>query len=55
MLICAFRDRVVFLLSERYDAQLILPYLQLDIKYYDLGIEHRDAVGTIYCNALCTP
>lgn len=26
------------------NAQLILPYLQLDIKYYDLGIEHRDAV-----------
>lgn len=23
--------------------QLILPYLDLDIKYYDLGIEHRDA------------
>ena len=23
--------------------QLILPYLELDIKYYDLGIEHRDA------------
>ena len=25
--------------------QLILPYLDLDIKYYDLGIEHRDATG----------
>jgi isocitrate dehydrogenase len=23
--------------------KLILPYLELDIKYYDLGIEHRDA------------
>jgi len=23
--------------------QLILPYLELDIKYYDLGIEHREA------------
>ena len=23
--------------------QLILPYLDLDIKYFDLGIEHRDA------------
>ncbi|HRZ96758.1 MAG TPA: isocitrate/isopropylmalate family dehydrogenase, partial [Paludibacter sp.] len=22
--------------------QLILPYLDLDIKYYDLGIENRD-------------
>jgi isocitrate dehydrogenase len=23
--------------------QLILPYLEIDLKYYDLGIEHRDA------------
>src|SRR5919107_476406 len=23
--------------------QLILPYLEVDLKYYDLGIEHRDA------------
>jgi len=23
--------------------QLILPYLDLDIKYFDLGMEHRDA------------
>jgi len=25
--------------------QLILPYLDLDIKYYDLGIENRDATN----------
>jgi isocitrate dehydrogenase len=25
--------------------KLIHPYLELDIKYYDLGIEHRDATG----------
>lgn len=25
--------------------QLILPYLELDIKYYDLGVEHRDATN----------
>jgi hypothetical protein len=24
--------------------QLILPYLQLDIRYFDLGLEYRDAV-----------
>ena len=32
--------------------KLILPYLELDIKYYDLGIEHRDATNdqvTIDC------
>ena len=23
--------------------KLILPYLDVDLKYYDLGIEHRDA------------
>ena len=23
--------------------QLILPYLDVDLRYYDLGIEHRDA------------
>jgi isocitrate dehydrogenase len=27
--------------------QLILPYLQLDIKYYDLGLEYRDKVCTL--------
>lgn len=25
--------------------QLILPYLDLDIKYFDLGMEHRDATN----------
>ena len=25
--------------------QLIFPYLDLDIKYYDLGILNRDATG----------
>ena len=25
--------------------KLILPYLDLDIKYFDLGIEHRDATN----------
>ena len=29
--------------------QLILPYVQLDIKYYDLGLEHRDAVRPNPC------
>ena len=23
--------------------KLILPYLEIDLRYYDLGIEHRDA------------
>lgn len=25
--------------------QLILPFLELDIKYYDLGLPHRDATN----------
>ena len=25
--------------------KLILPYLDVDIKYFDLGIEHRDATN----------
>jgi len=25
--------------------QLILPYLELDIKYFDLGLPHRDATA----------
>src|SRR6478672_8945747 len=25
--------------------KLILPYIEADIKYYDLGVEHRDATG----------
>ena len=25
--------------------KLILPYLDVDIKYYDLGVEHRDQTG----------
>src|SRR6187402_1048745 len=25
--------------------KLILPYLEIDLKYYDLGVEHRDATG----------
>ena len=24
--------------------KLVLPYLELDIKYYDLGIEYRDQI-----------
>ena len=25
--------------------KLILPYVEVDIKYFDLGIEHRDATN----------
>lgn len=28
-----------------HDLQLILPFLELDIKYFDLGLPHRDATN----------
>jgi hypothetical protein len=27
--------------------QLILPYVDVDLKYYDLGMENRDAVSLL--------
>ena len=33
--------------------QLILPYLQLDIKYFDLGLEYRDAVRRHASPSMC--
>lgn len=34
--------------------QLILPYVKLDIKYYDLGMENRDAVGFFFSFLIST-
>src|SRR6267154_1004751 len=34
--------------------QLILPYLQLDIKYFDLGLEYRDAVRRYASPSMCS-
>ena len=31
--------------------QLILPYLDVDLKYYDLGMESRDAVSDAFGHA----
>ncbi|KAI0293640.1 hypothetical protein B0F90DRAFT_1615107, partial [Multifurca ochricompacta] len=36
-------DKVTRIIWKRIQEELILPYLQLDIKYFDLGLEHRDA------------
>ena len=30
------------------EPQLILPYLDVDLKYYDLGMESRDAVSDAF-------
>ncbi|KAI8996650.1 isocitrate dehydrogenase [Trametes punicea] len=36
-------DEMTRIIWKKIREELILPYLQLDIKYYDLGLEHRDA------------
>jgi isocitrate dehydrogenase len=36
-------DEMTRIIWKMIKEKLILPYLDLDIKYYDLGIEHRDA------------
>jgi isocitrate dehydrogenase len=36
-------DEMTRIIWDFIKAQLILPYLDVDLKYYDLGIEHRDA------------
>lgn len=38
-------DEMTRIIWQMIKDKLILPYLDLDIKYYDLGIEHRDATG----------
>ncbi|KAM5545410.1 hypothetical protein V8D89_001023 [Ganoderma adspersum] len=36
-------DEMTRIIWKKIREELILPYVQLDIKYYDLGLEHRDA------------
>ena len=36
-------DEMTRIIWKSIKEQLILPFLDLNIKYYDLGIEHRDA------------
>ncbi|TFK89406.1 isocitrate dehydrogenase [Polyporus arcularius HHB13444] len=38
-------DEMTRIIWKKIREELILPYLQLDIKYYDLGLEHRDATN----------
>jgi isocitrate dehydrogenase len=35
-------DEMTRIIWQRIREQLILPYLELDLKYFDLGIENRD-------------
>jgi isocitrate dehydrogenase len=36
-------DEMTRIIWQKIREKLILPYLDIDLKYYDLGIEHRDA------------
>jgi len=38
-------DEMTRIIWQMIRERLILPYLDVDLKYYDLGIEHRDATG----------
>ena len=36
-------DEMTRIIWQKIREKLILPYLDIDLKYYDLDIEHRDA------------
>ena len=36
-------DEMTRIIWQRIREQLILPYLDIQLKYFDLGVEHRDA------------
>jgi len=38
-------DEMTRIIWKAIKDELILPYLDVDIKYFDLGIEHRDATN----------
>jgi len=38
-------DEMTRIIWKKIRTELILPYLDLDIKYYDLGLESRDATN----------
>ena len=38
-------DEMTRIIWQRIREKLILPYLDIDLKYFDLGIEHRDATN----------
>src|SRR5476649_1846015 len=36
-------DEMTRIIWQRIREQLVLPYLDVQLKYFDLGVEHRDA------------
>lgn len=45
-------DEMTRIIWQFIKEKLILPYLELDIKYYDLSVENRDAVS-VYLLSCC--
>ena len=38
-------DEMTRIIWQKIREQLILPYLDIDLKYFDLGVEYRDQTG----------
>src|SRR3979411_1269805 len=38
-------DEMTRIIWQKIREKLILPYLDIDLKYFDLGVEHRDATN----------
>ena len=38
-------DEMTRIIWKKIREELILPYLDVDLKYFDLGVEHRDATN----------
>ena len=38
-------DEMTRIIWQKIREQLILPYLDIDLKYFDLGVEHRDSTN----------
>lgn len=41
-------DEMTRIIWQLIKDKLILPYLELDIKYFDLSVENRDAVSLLF-------
>jgi isocitrate dehydrogenase len=46
-------DEMTRIIWQFIKEKLILPYLDIDIKYYDLSVENRDAVSLFLHMACC--
>ncbi|KAI9317651.1 hypothetical protein BX666DRAFT_1939489 [Dichotomocladium elegans] len=47
-------DEMTRIIWQFIKEKLILPYLDIDIKYYDLSVENRDAASTSNPGRICS-